>query len=223
MGRYIMRASKALMGFVLLGLCGVVMAENPASTATTPIPSDFKRMYVGLQGGLVILSGPTTDSDAQDWGNLTNNGVNVQGVLGLMLGRSIGMDFKVGYSKNDYNSELNIPGSAYVGMTTFSLNAKYVFRANNANAKTHPYLGLGFGSADENDSVSTTDTSDSFETHGIAGIIFVGVDYNISDNVSVLAEYTCYAPSSPDIGDIFGYSHKMPQLNLFNLGVHYHF
>lgn len=218
-----MRVSKALMGVVLLGLSGVAMADNPASTAATPAPSDFKRMYVGLQGGLVLLSGSTDDSGAENWGDLTNNGVDVQGVLGLMLGRSFGMDFKVSYSKNDFNSQANAPGSAYVGMSTFSLNAKYVFRANNTNAKTHPYLGLGFGSADENDSVSTTDYSDSFETHGVASIIFVGVDHNISDNVSVLAEYTCYAPTSMDIGDIFGYSHKMPQLNLFNLGVHYHF
>lgn len=204
------------MGFVgsaLLLSGGLAMAADLPEMGYVeqmePAPLPPAGFYASLHASYVMpgdvdaefeLGGSTVDSDID-----AEDGYHVGGSIGYDFNSMIGVEAELGFSSNDVDS---ITAGGTTSPT--SGDTKVLMLMGNVIIGNHydrwrPYLGAGLGAAHVSLDISTALPSDLDDSDwAFAAQAFAGLDYSLTDTVSLGARYRYVHIGSTDYTDTGG-------------------
>lgn len=215
----------SVVGSALLLSGGLAMAADlpemgyvePMEPAPLP-PAGF---YASLHAGYVMPG--DVDGDIIFGGGTTDVGIDVEdgyrigGSLGYDFNSMIGVEAEVSYSQTDVDS---LSAAALGGVSPTSGDASILTLMGNVIIgqqydRWRPYVGVGAGAAHLNlDVVTLLDDVDDSDW-AFAAQAFVGLDFSLTDTVSLGARYRYLHIGSTDYSDDVG-----DPVNVDSFGTH---
>jgi OOP family OmpA-OmpF porin len=167
-----MSIKKQLLAGTIASLMVLGGSAMAGSYDTAP-PAADKGIYIGAHGGLAMYSGDYSDS--------IDNGYDIGMQIGYRFNKNIRVEGAYDYMSQDVtdvdDSSINASVLMVNGYYDFDFGSKFV-----------PYVGVGIGSlmpsATYSDTSITNSDQNQFAYQGI-----VGVDYKVSEKVSVGVNY----------------------------------
>ncbi|WP_425418635.1 outer membrane protein [Oricola indica] len=174
---------------------GLLFSSAGLAAAADEIGYPSYGLYASLHGGWYLPQEPTATfevgPDTVLGGINVDNGYRIGGAIGYDLTRNFAVEFETSFARANVNSidvgppvDATQPAPGYGTLLTLMGNAI----VGEDYGKWRPYVGAGIGGALVSlnvDFMSGLDDSD----WALAGQVFAGIDYAISDNVSVGARY----------------------------------
>ena len=197
------------MRYLVFGMAAVAAALLPTSVSADSYEDTMKGLYFDLRAGGSFLS--DADNEGFATGGITiesefDTGFVVEGAVGWEHQSGFRGELALGYQQYDVDTlstlGSSVPGDGDVGALTFMLNGYYAFNLD----KFRPYVGVGVGGAHVSADISAlgfqaVDDSDTvFAYQGI-----VGLEYRLSDSVSLGARYAYFATQDPTFFDTAGF------------------
>ena len=186
---------------------GVLFSSAGLAAAADEIGYPSFGLYASLHGGWYLPQEPTATfevgPDTVLGGINVDNGYRIGGAIGYDFTRNFAVEFETSFARSTVDSidvgppvDATQPAPGHGSLLTLMGNA--IIGEHYGNWR--PYIGAGIGGALVSldvDFMSGLDDSD----WALAGQVFVGVDYAISDNVSVGARYRYQHVGSTDYTD----------------------
>jgi len=199
--------------------------------------------YFSIHGGATILNEADQTSDSTVFSTAMDfdTGFNVGGAVGIKL-NSFRFEFELDYSQVDADT-LDVTNDAGIGVAlglgsltgltialdgdvntlSYMVNAYYNFE-NKTNFT--PFIRFGFGGATINyndiktSGVLLVDDGDTVLAYKVGG----GIDYKISESLSLIADYHYFATTNPEFTDSTGakFESEYGRHNV-NFGIRYFF
>ncbi len=194
------------MRFLVFGMAAVAAVLLPMSVSAQSYEDTMKGLYFDLRAGASFLSDSDLTSPAGTGEAEFDTGFVVEGAVGWEHESGFRGELALGYQQYDVDTlstlGSSVPGDGDVGALTFMLNGYYAFNLD----KFRPYVGVGVGGAHVSADISAlgfqaVDDSDTvFAYQGI-----VGLEYRLSDSVSLGARYAYFATQDPTFFDTAGF------------------
>ena len=197
------------MRYLVFGMAAVAAVLLPTSVSADSYEDTMKGLYFDLRAGGSFLS--DADNEGPATGGITiesefNTGFVVEGAVGWEHESGFRGELALGYLQSDIDS-LTVPPNSLsadgdVSTFTFMVNGYYALNLD----KFRPYVGVGVGGAHVSADISAlgfqaVDDSDTvFAYQGI-----VGLEYRLSDSVSLGARYAYFATQDPTFFDTAGF------------------